>query len=88
MRARELSVAMDTLEERIARLAAEEDLKRIRPPIDGHDVMTHLGVGPGPIVGEALDYLLEIRLERGEYSKEEALALLDEWARARDVQRG
>jgi poly(A) polymerase len=83
MRARELSVAMDTLEERIAHLAAEEDLKRIRPPIDGHDVMTHLGVGPGPIVGEALDYLLEIRLERGEYSKEEALALLDEWARAR-----
>jgi poly(A) polymerase len=85
MRARELSVAMDTLEERIAHLAAEEDLKRIRPPIDGHDVMTHLGVGPGPVVGEALDYLLEIRLERGEYSKEEALALLDEWARARDV---
>jgi poly(A) polymerase len=86
MRARELSVAMDTLEERIARLAVEEDLKRIRPPIDGHDVMTHLGVGPGPIVGEALDHLLEIRLERGEYSKEEALALLDEWARAHNVE--
>jgi poly(A) polymerase len=87
MRARELSVAMDTLEERIARLAAEEDLKRIRPPIDGHDVMTHLGVGPGPVIGEALDHLLEIRLERGEYSKEEALALLDEWARARDLRK-
>ena len=85
MRARELSVAMDTLEERIARLAAEEDLKRIRPPIDGHDVMSHLGVGPGPVVGEALDYLLEIRLERGEYSKDEAFAMLDEWARARNL---
>ena len=85
MRARELSVAMDTLEERIARLAAEEDLKRIRPPIDGHEVMSHLGVGPGPVIGEALDHLLEIRLERGEYSKEEALALLDEWARERDL---
>jgi poly(A) polymerase len=86
MRARELSVAMDTLEERIARLAVAEDLKRIRPPIDGHEVMTHLGVGPGPKVGEALDHLLEIRLERGEYSKEEALALLDEWARAHNVE--
>ena len=82
MRARELSVAMDTLEERIAHLAAEEDLKRIRPPIDGHEVMKHLGVKPGPVVGDALDHLLEIRLERGEYSKEEAFAILDEWARA------
>jgi poly(A) polymerase len=85
MRARELSVAMDTLEERIARLAAEEDLKRMRPPIDGHEVMSHLGVGPGPVIGEALDHLLEIRLERGEYSKDEAFAMLDEWARARGI---
>jgi poly(A) polymerase len=83
MRARELSVAMDMLEERIARLAAEEDLKRIRPPIDGHDVMQHLGIGPGPVVGDALDHLLEIRLERGEYSREQAFEMLDEWARDR-----
>jgi len=87
MRARELSVAMDTLEERIARLAAEEDLKRIRPPIDGHEVMSHLGVGPGPVIGEALDHLLEIRLERGEYSKDEAFAMLDDWAGARGLDR-
>jgi len=87
MRARELSVAMDTLEERIARLAAEEDLKRIRPPIDGHEVMSHLGIGPGPLIGEALDHLLEIRLERGEYSKDEAFAMLDDWAGARGLDR-
>ena len=87
MRARELSVAMDTLEERIARLAAEEDLKRIRPPIDGHEVMKHLGVKPGPVVGDALDHLLEIRLERGEYSKEEAFGLLDDWASAQGIQK-
>lgn len=80
-RARELSDAMDALEERIAHLAAEEDLKSIRPPIDGNDVMTHLGVSPGPVIGRALAHLLEIRLERGEYSREEAFALLDEWAR-------
>jgi len=85
MRARELSIAMDQLEERIARLAAEEDLKRIRPPIDGHDVMTHLGIAPGPAVGAALDHLLEIRLDRGEYSRDEAFAMLDEWARASGI---
>jgi poly(A) polymerase len=81
MRARELSVAMDRLEERIARLAREEDLKRIRPPLNGHDVMRHLGVPPGPVVGRALEHLLEIRLDRGEYNKEEGFRFLDEWAR-------
>jgi poly(A) polymerase len=84
-KARQLAAAIDELEERIARLAAEEDLKRIRPPLNGHDVMTHLGVAPGPIVGEALDYLLEIRLDRGEYSRTEAFALLDGWAAQRGV---
>lgn len=84
-RARELAAAMDALEERIARLATEEDLKRIRPPLNGHDVMTFLGVPPGPVIGRALDHLLEIRLDRGEYSREEAFAFLDEWARTHDV---
>lgn len=82
MRARELAVAMDQFEERITKLAAEEDLKRIRPPIDGNDVMSHLGIPPSRAVGQALDHLLEIRLDRGEYSREEAFAYLDEWARS------
>lgn len=80
-KARQLGRALDELEERIAKLASEEDLRRIRPPIDGHDVMTHLGIPPGPTVGRALEHLLEIRLERGEYPREEAFRLLDEWAR-------
>jgi poly(A) polymerase len=80
---RQFQRAMDDLEERIARLADEEDLKRIRPPVNGHDVMQHLGLGPGPAVGEAMDMLLEHRLEHGEYSREEAFRLLDEWVRAR-----
>jgi poly(A) polymerase len=79
LRARELAHAIDELEERIAHLAAEEDLKRIRPPLNGHEVMAHLGIPPGPLVGEALAYLLEIRLDRGEYSKEDAYHLLDAW---------
>ncbi|MCA1833786.1 MAG: CCA tRNA nucleotidyltransferase [Actinomycetota bacterium] len=84
-KARQLASAMDELEERIARLAAEEDLKRIRPPLNGHDVMQHLGVAPGPVVGEAMEFLLEIRLDRGEYSRAEAFAFLDEWARDRGL---
>lgn len=78
-KARQLAAAMDELEQRIATLAAAEDLKRIRPPIDGNDVMTHLGIPASRAVGEALDYLLEVRLERGEYSREEAFGLLDAW---------
>jgi len=79
-KARQLAAAIDELEERIAHLAAEEDLKRIRPPLDGNDVMQHLGIPPGKLVGEALAYLLEIRLDRGEIPREEAFTLLDEWA--------
>jgi len=85
MRARELAVAMDSFEERIARLAVEEDIKRMRPPIDGNEVMAHLGVAPGRVIGDALEYLLEIRLDRGEYTREEAFAYLDEWAREKGL---
>jgi len=86
-RARQLGAAMDEMEERIARLAAEEDLKRIRPPLDGHEVMLRLGVPPGPVVGKALDHLLQVRLDRGEIGRDEALRLLDRWAVENGVRR-
>jgi poly(A) polymerase len=79
LKAKKLQALQDDLEERIARLAEEENLERMRPPIDGVRVMEHLGIPPGPTVGEALAYLMEIRLERGPIDEEEALALLDEW---------
>ena len=79
LKARALSDAMDELESRIAELAQQEDLKRIRPPLNGHEVMQFLAVPPGPAVGRALDYLLEVRLDRGEYSKDEAYVLLEAW---------
>src|SRR5918999_736873 len=78
-----LQARMDELEARIERLAQQEELERIRPELDGHAVMSHLGVPPGPIVGEALDYLLEIRLEEGLVGRAEALKRLEEWARDR-----
>ena len=81
-KAKELAARMDELEERIAELAAKEELDRIRPDLDGRQVMDHLGVPPGPIVGDALAFLLELRLEEGPLGEAEALRRLDEWARA------
>jgi poly(A) polymerase len=78
-KAKVLTGLQDELEERIARLAEEENLARIRPPLDGEQVMRHLNLSPGPLVGEALGHLLEIRMDRGPISEEEAFRLLDEW---------
>jgi poly(A) polymerase len=75
----------DELEERIARLAEQENLAAIRPPLDGHQIMKHLGIGPGPLVGEARDHLLELRLERGPIDEKEAFHLLEEWARNKGI---
>jgi poly(A) polymerase len=78
-KAKKLEALQDDLEERIARLAEEENLQAIRPPLDGTQVMEHLGVEPGPVVGRALEMLMEIRLERGPIEPDEANRLLDAW---------
>ncbi|HEU5151701.1 MAG TPA: CCA tRNA nucleotidyltransferase [Iamia sp.] len=78
-KARILANRMDELEERIAVLEAEEELKAIRPDLDGQAVMARLGVGPGPVVGRALAFLLELRLEEGPLGEEEAGRRLDAW---------
>ena len=84
-KARILSDLQDELEDRIARLAEEENLAAIKPPLDGNQVMENLGISPGPVVGEALAYLLELRMDRGPIEEEEAYRLLDEWARDKGV---
>ncbi len=80
-RARAIANRIDELEERIDQLREREELDALRPPIDGHQVMEHLGLEPGPVVGEIMDLLLERRIEEGPYSEAEALAMLDEWAK-------
>ena len=80
-----LMAKVDELEARIADLSAREELASIRPPIDGHEVMAYLGIGPGPLVGEALDLLLERRLDEGPYPPEEAFALLDRFAKEKGL---
>jgi poly(A) polymerase len=78
-RAAELARRMDQLEERLRQLEAAEELKAIRPDLDGVQVMERLGVGPGPEVGRALAFLLELRLDEGPLGKDEAYRRLDEW---------
>jgi poly(A) polymerase len=78
----------DELEERIARLAEQENLAAIRPPLDGHQIMEHLRLQPGPLVGEAREFLLDQRLERGPIEEEEAYRLLDEWAEKKGISPG
>jgi poly(A) polymerase len=76
---------MDELVDRIAELREREELAKIRPALDGNEVMQLLGVAPGPIVGEALDFLLELRLEEGPMSEDDARERLIAWARERDL---
>jgi len=78
-KAQQLSARMDDLERRIAELAEREELAAIRPELDGHAVMQHLGLAPGPDVGAALDFLLELRLDEGVLGVAEATRRLDEW---------
>ncbi len=78
-RARAIENRIADLEVRIADLAEREELASLRPPIDGNDVMRHLGLEPSRTVGEIMDMLLERRIEEGPYTAEEAYAMLDEW---------
>jgi poly(A) polymerase len=85
-RAAALAARMDELEERIAELREREELAKIRPQLDGRQVMAFLGIEPGPLVGEALAFLLEIRLEEGPIDDRDAYHRLAEWARARGIE--
>lgn len=84
-KARTLARRMDELEQRIEQLEAAEELAAIRPELDGREVMEHLGIAPGPLVGEALEMLLELRLEHGPVGRDEALRRLDAWSLARGL---
>ena len=77
-----LAKRMDDLEARIAELAAREELAAIRPELNGGQVMEHLGIEPGPAVGKALAFLLEIRLDEGMLGDDEIRLRLDNWWRA------
>ncbi len=81
-----LSRRMDELEARIKVLEEQEELAKVRPSLDGAQVMAHLDVPPGRVVGDALNMLLEIRLDEGPLEEHEAYERLDAWWAARNGQ--
>ncbi|WP_328845511.1 CCA tRNA nucleotidyltransferase [Streptomyces sp. NBC_00258] len=74
-----LSRAYDGLEERIGQLQEQEELDSIRPDLDGNQIMEILGVAPGPVIGQAYKFLLELRLENGPMEYDAAVSALKEW---------
>ncbi len=78
-KARALARRMDELEARITELGEEEELRALRPDLDGNQVMRLLGIGPGRDVGYALDFLMELRLDEGQLGEEEAARRLRDW---------
>jgi poly(A) polymerase len=78
-KAQRLSRSYDELERRIDELAAAEELAKVRPDLDGEQIMAALGVPPGPVVGRAYRYLLELRMERGPLGEDVARSELDRW---------
>lgn len=74
-----LGAAYDDLESRIAQLQEREELEAIRPDLDGNQIMQILNLKPGREVGDAYNYLLEVRMEEGQLGEEEAKKRLLDW---------
>jgi poly(A) polymerase len=81
-KAARLAASYDALEARIEVLREQEELDKIRPELDGTEIMRILGLKPGPLVGQARDHLLELRLEEGELGRERVTQELLRWAEA------
>ena len=79
-KAQALAATYDQLEERIDQLAQEEELAAIRPDLNGNEIIEILGIKPGPLVGKAYDYLLELRMEHGPLGRERAIEELHKWS--------
>jgi poly(A) polymerase len=78
-KARALARRMDELEARIVELGEQEELGRLRPDLTGNQVMEILEVPPGPVVGKALNFLMELRLDEGPLGEEAATQRLRQW---------
>lgn len=78
-----LAKAYDDIERRISELAAQEQLDAMRPALDGNRIQEVLGIGPGREIGEAYRFLLDLRLDEGIVSEDDAERRLREWWAAR-----
>ena len=82
-RAMTLQRAYDDLEKRIEKLSEEEELAAIRPDLDGKQIMEILDIPPGPVVGQAYNFLLGLRLDQGPMDEASAVEALKAWWAAR-----
>ena len=78
-KAEALSKTYDSLEERITLLMEQEELEKIRPDLDGVEIMEILKIKPSPLVGKAYQYLLDLRMEQGPLGNEKATSELLKW---------
>jgi poly(A) polymerase len=83
-----LSATYDALEQRIAALAEQEEFDNVRPDLDGNQIIEILGVRPGPVVGAAYRFLLDLRRDHGPLGSERAEAELRAWYASRDSAAG
>ena len=84
-KADQLAATYDSLETRIQELMEEEELNRIRPDLNGQQIMELLNIKPSKLVGEAYEFLLELRMERGPLGEESATKELLAWARDKEL---
>jgi poly(A) polymerase len=87
-KAQRLAHAYSSLERRIDVLSEQEELDKIRPDLDGNEIMKVLGIRPGPAVGQARTYLLELRMEHGPLGHDRAVQELRRWAEAEGLASG
>ena len=80
-KAQTLAATYDQLEARIDQLAQEEELAALRPDLNGNEIIEILGIKPGPLVGKAYAYLLELRMENGPLGRERAIEELHKWSK-------
>jgi poly(A) polymerase len=78
-KAEKLRSAYNDLEQRIVELSKQEELKSMRPELDGAEIMKVLGIKPGPEVGKAYQFLLDLRLDKGIIGIEKATEELKTW---------
>jgi poly(A) polymerase len=81
-KAARLAASYDALEARIEVLREQEELDKIKPELDGEEIMRILGLKPGPLVGKARAFMLELRLSEGLVGRERAVQELLRWASA------
>jgi poly(A) polymerase len=85
-KAARLAVAYDGLEDRIGELRKQEEIDSIRPEIDGNEIMDLLGLPPGPLVGKARKFVLDLRMEQGVIGRDRVTDELLRWARSEGIE--